>query len=118
MKLPGDAASHITHVEDRAFNDRRYAVDSKKLEALGWSPKVSFEEGLAKTSKFFELLLRLWKPFNPFCVVDWYRTFGNTWWGDINQVLVAHPLKSRPLGSFPANSTKNGTDGVTFSAAL
>jgi dTDP-D-glucose 4,6-dehydratase len=39
-------------VEDRAFNDRRYAVDAAKLIGLGWSPKVDFEEGICKTSEF------------------------------------------------------------------
>jgi dTDP-D-glucose 4,6-dehydratase len=38
-------------VEDRAFNDQRYRVDSSKLQALGWKPKVRWEDGLALTSK-------------------------------------------------------------------
>lgn len=41
----------IVFVEDRAFNDRRYAVDTTKLFNLGWSPTVSFEEGIRNTSK-------------------------------------------------------------------
>ncbi|KAG0202363.1 hypothetical protein BGX28_005117 [Mortierella sp. GBA30] len=45
-------AERIQFVEDRAFNDRRYAVDSSKLLALGWKPLVGYEEGIGKTSKF------------------------------------------------------------------
>jgi dTDP-D-glucose 4,6-dehydratase len=39
-------------VEDRAFNDFRYAVDSNKLLQLGWAPEVPFEVGLARTSEY------------------------------------------------------------------
>lgn len=46
---------HIEFVRDRAFNDTRYAIDCTKLEKLGWEPKVEFEAGLLKTSKFFTL---------------------------------------------------------------
>ncbi|KAF9304014.1 hypothetical protein BGZ74_002582 [Mortierella antarctica] len=44
-------ASRIEFVEDRVFNDLRYAVDSTKLQSLGWEPKVVFNEGIEKTSK-------------------------------------------------------------------
>ncbi|RUS23327.1 hypothetical protein BC937DRAFT_87338 [Endogone sp. FLAS-F59071] len=47
---PYDPQRHIEHVQDRAFNDRRYAVDCSKLETLGWKPKMPFEDGLCKTS--------------------------------------------------------------------
>lgn len=43
----------IIFVEDRAFNDQRYAVDATKLFNLGWSPTVSFEEGIRNTSKAY-----------------------------------------------------------------
>lgn len=42
---------HVEFVRDRAFNDRRYAIDCSKLEKLGWAPRMKFEEGLLKTSK-------------------------------------------------------------------
>ncbi|KAF9923171.1 hypothetical protein FBU30_006744 [Linnemannia zychae] len=41
----------VVFVEDRAFNDQRYAVDSSKLIDLGWSPRVGYEEGIVKMSK-------------------------------------------------------------------
>ncbi|KAJ3300428.1 hypothetical protein HK104_000486 [Borealophlyctis nickersoniae] len=41
----------LEFVPDRAYNDQRYAVDSSKLVALGWKPKVSFAEGLKETSE-------------------------------------------------------------------
>ena len=41
------------YVEDRAFNDSRYCIDSGKLVNLGWSKKISFEEGLNKTIEWY-----------------------------------------------------------------
>jgi len=41
------------YVEDRAFNDFRYCVDSSKLESLGWKKEVSFLEGIRKTIAWY-----------------------------------------------------------------
>lgn len=50
----------ITFVTDRPGHDRRYAIDSAKIEReLGWQAEETFETGLAKT-------------------VDWY--LANDWW--------------------------------------
>lgn len=46
---------HIEHVEDRAFNDRRYAVDDTKLRDLGWGESVAWEDGVTKTSMYIPL---------------------------------------------------------------
>lgn len=46
--------SLLTFVKDRPGHDWRYAVDSSNTRALGWSPKVSFEEGLAKTIAWYQ----------------------------------------------------------------
>jgi dTDP-glucose 4,6-dehydratase len=53
----------IQHVTDRPGHDRRYALSSKKLRALGWEPRWSFDEGLRAT-------------------VAWYRE-RRDWWGPI-----------------------------------
>jgi dTDP-glucose 4,6-dehydratase len=37
------------YVPGRPGHDRRYALNSAKLRALGWSPKVSFAEGFRQT---------------------------------------------------------------------
>ena len=36
----------ITYIEDRPFNDQRYYITNQKLKDLGWSIKISFEEGI------------------------------------------------------------------------
>ena len=41
------------YVEDRPFNDKRYNIDSKKIEALGWKPLVPFEHGLKATVAWY-----------------------------------------------------------------
>jgi dTDP-glucose 4,6-dehydratase len=59
LELTGRPESLIRPVADRPGHDRRYAVDTAKLRALGWHPQVPFERGLAET-------------------VAWYRE--NEWW--------------------------------------
>jgi dTDP-glucose 4,6-dehydratase len=49
----GRDESLIRHVEDRLGHDRRYAVNTRKLRALGWWPQRSFEEGLAETVAWY-----------------------------------------------------------------
>jgi dTDP-glucose 4,6-dehydratase len=49
----GKPWSLVRHVEDRPGHDRRYAMDGSKVAALGWRPKVSFEQGLAATVDWF-----------------------------------------------------------------
>ncbi|OYR78336.1 dTDP-glucose 4,6-dehydratase [Halorubrum ezzemoulense] len=43
----------IKFVEDRAGHDQRYALDTDKIEALGWEPQYSFEEGLERTVDYY-----------------------------------------------------------------
>ena len=59
LELAGKPESLIRPVADRQGHDRRYSLDTSKLEALGWRPQVPFERGLRET-------------------VDWYRQ--NEWW--------------------------------------
>jgi dTDP-glucose 4,6-dehydratase len=59
IALTGASGSLMEHVADRPGHDRRYSLSSEKVRALGWEPRVRFEQGLAET-------------------VEWYRE--NTWW--------------------------------------
>jgi dTDP-glucose 4,6-dehydratase len=44
----------IEFVKDRPGHDRRYAIDSSKVEReLGWRPEVSFEEGIRETVSWY-----------------------------------------------------------------
>ncbi|WP_371784577.1 dTDP-glucose 4,6-dehydratase [Streptosporangium subroseum] len=50
----------VEHVPDRLGHDRRYSVDSGRIRAIGYKPRVDFDEGLAD-------------------VVRWYRDHED-WW--------------------------------------
>lgn len=51
---PGFCESLITYVKDRPGHDLRYAIDATKLRTeLGWTPSVTFEEGLEKTVDWY-----------------------------------------------------------------
>jgi len=44
----------IQFVTDRPGHDRRYAIDARKIRGeLGWSPRETFETGLAKTVRWY-----------------------------------------------------------------
>ncbi len=60
LKELGKPESLITFVADRPAHDRRYAIDSTRIqEELGWMPRVPFETGIVDT-------------------ISWYRTH-ETW---------------------------------------
>ncbi len=53
-RAPGTSAQLITYVKDRPGHDKRYAIDANKInKELGWSPSVTFEEGLSKTIDWY-----------------------------------------------------------------
>lgn len=50
----GTSEKLITFVKDRPGHDLRYAIDASKIKnSLGWSPSVTFEEGLNKTIDWY-----------------------------------------------------------------
>ncbi len=77
MDIPHTDAADFSHwvkyTHDRPFNDHRYAVDGSKLRQLGWEQRTTLDDGLRIT-------------------VDWYRCFGEKWWGDISKVLSPFPI--------------------------
>ena len=50
----GTSEKLITYVKDRPGHDLRYAIDASKInKELGWSPTVTFEQGLAITIDWY-----------------------------------------------------------------
>ena len=62
LALVGKPDSLIKPVADRPGHDRRYSLDTAKLQSLGWRPRESFEEGLAKTVAWYRDNERWWRP--------------------------------------------------------
>lgn len=60
LAILGKPESLIKFVVDRPGHDLRYAIDDSKLRALGWAPKMGFEEGLAGTVEWYLSHLEWW----------------------------------------------------------
>jgi dTDP-glucose 4,6-dehydratase len=53
LALLGKPESLIRKVADRPGHDRRYALSTRKLRALGWAPAHRFETGLEQTVRWY-----------------------------------------------------------------
>jgi dTDP-glucose 4,6-dehydratase len=62
LELVGCERSLLRHVEDRPGHDRRYALDSSKLHALGWTPQRELEDGLRQTVAWYRDNRAWWEP--------------------------------------------------------
>jgi dTDP-glucose 4,6-dehydratase len=59
LRILGKSESLLRRVTDRPGHDKRYALDTAKLRALGWAPRTDFETAMSET-------------------IDWYTR--NEWW--------------------------------------
>ena len=55
----------------KSSEDRGAMMDCNKLKSLGWNPLINIGQGISKT-------------------VDWYVQRGESWWGDIEQIILPH----------------------------
>jgi dTDP-glucose 4,6-dehydratase len=62
IELCGASDSLIELVRDRLGHDRRYSLSSDKLHQLGWRPRTHFEEGLARTVRWYSENAWWWEP--------------------------------------------------------
>ena len=77
IELTGASESQIEHVTDRPGHDRRYSLSSEKVRALGWEPRVRFEEGLAETVAWYRENEAWWEPIRSGEYRDYYeRQYG------------------------------------------
>ena len=63
LELAGKPESLKTIVPDRPGHDRRYLLDSAKIEReLGWQPAITFEDGLRETVEWYSAHRAWWEP--------------------------------------------------------
>lgn len=58
--LLGKPKDLIKCVEDRLGHDRRYALNCRKIRALGWKPETDFKEGLRETVRWYQDNVEWW----------------------------------------------------------
>lgn len=67
--------SLISFVKDRLGHDRRYAIDSSKIQKdLGWRPAVTFDQGLKNTVKWYLDHREWWERIVSGEYREYYRT--------------------------------------------
>lgn len=77
LRLLKKPESLIQYVEDRPGHDRRYSLDTAKLEALGWKSHHTFQEALEKTVKWYIENEWWWRKIKSGEYRGWYeRQYG------------------------------------------
>jgi len=71
--------SLIRHIEDRPGHDRRYHLDTNKLQKLGWSPQINLTDGLPD-------------------VVEWYCN-NQSWWRNIKDNQIFRDYYKKQYGN-------------------
>jgi dTDP-glucose 4,6-dehydratase len=66
-------------VKDRPGHDRRYAIDSSKIQTeLGWRPATPFQEGMADTIDWYLRNEPWWQKIKSGEYREYYeRMYGN-----------------------------------------
>ena len=71
--------SLIEYVKDRPGHDRRYSLSSERIRALGWEPRVRFDEGLERTVAWYRDNAWWWEPIRSGEYREYYeRQYGKT----------------------------------------
>jgi len=76
----GKPESLIQFVQDRPGHDCRYALDDRKLRALGWQPQTHFETALRDTVLWYAQHPEWWQPILQ-QQAD-YRQFVERWYAE------------------------------------
>lgn len=77
LRLLDKPESLIQYVKDRPGHDRRYSLDTTKLQALGWRSRHTFQETLEKTVKWYVENEWWWRKIKSGEYKEWYeRQYG------------------------------------------
>ncbi|MGE5813525.1 MAG: dTDP-glucose 4,6-dehydratase [Acidobacteriota bacterium] len=80
LQLTARPETLIKPVSDRLGHDRRYALDSDKLHALGWRAEIGFEDGLLDTVEWYRQNEWWWRPIKEHD--EQYRSYYQAQYGD------------------------------------
>ena len=64
----------IRHVKDRPGHDRRYSLDIGKIKTLGWQPRHTPEEAIAKTARWYADNEWWWRKIKHGAFQEYYET--------------------------------------------
>lgn len=78
----GKPRSLIQHVKDREGHDRRYSLNISKIKALGWEPRHTPAEAVAKTVSWYRDNEWWWRKIKEGDFKDYYeKQYGHRWQG-------------------------------------
>ncbi len=73
LRLMEKGEGLIRFVKDRPGHDRRYSIDSSKIQGLGWRARVGFEEGVARTIEWYRENEGWWRRLKDGSYREYYR---------------------------------------------
>lgn len=77
LKVTGNDESIIKHVNDRPGHDRRYCLDSSKLESIGWKRTHDFETAMPETIRWYMENECWWGPIKAGKA---HKEFSESWY--------------------------------------
>jgi dTDP-glucose 4,6-dehydratase len=77
LKETGKDESIIKHVADRPGHDRRYCLNSDKLESIGWKRTQKFEQAMPETIRWYIQNESWWKPIKNGTA---HQEFSESWY--------------------------------------
>jgi dTDP-glucose 4,6-dehydratase len=73
LQLTGRGEELIRFVPDRPGHDRRYSIDPGKLRGLGWKPKMSWDDGIALTVRWYQENESWWRKIKTGEYLEYYK---------------------------------------------
>lgn len=79
LQILGKPDTLIQFVQDRPAHDRRYALNTEKIRALGWQPQADFDAALRETVNWYVQNRAWWEPILRERAE--YKQFVEQWYG-------------------------------------
>ncbi|MBD3377786.1 dTDP-glucose 4,6-dehydratase [candidate division KSB1 bacterium] len=70
----GKPASLKTFIADRLGHDRRYSVETEKIQQLGWQPSFSFVEAIKSTIQWYRENTAWWEKIKTGEYLEYYKS--------------------------------------------